>query len=156
MTDPRTIAPPFAVVALALGAAFAGACAPRVAGPERPGHALIVLLPDEDGTTGRAVVTNPSGSADLNQPRNATDVASNQAPGTVSTMSEADVRRLFGDALDALPPAPRSFTLYFRFESDELTDESKALVPRNVPRRKSSSSDTRTRWAPRRQTSRSA
>ena len=36
---------------------------------------------------------------------------------------------MFGAALAALPPAPRHFTLYFRFESDELTDESRALVP---------------------------
>ena len=44
-------------------------------------------------------------------------------------MSEADVDRLFGAALAALPPAPRHFTLQFRFESDALTAESTALVP---------------------------
>jgi outer membrane protein OmpA-like peptidoglycan-associated protein len=44
-------------------------------------------------------------------------------------MSEADVQRLFGDALAALPSAPRHFTLRFRFESDALTEESAALVP---------------------------
>ncbi len=44
-------------------------------------------------------------------------------------MSEADVKRVFGDALAALPPAPRHFTLHFRFESDALTEESTALVP---------------------------
>jgi outer membrane protein OmpA-like peptidoglycan-associated protein len=36
---------------------------------------------------------------------------------------------LFGDALAALPPAPRHFTLHFQFESDALTEESTALVP---------------------------
>jgi outer membrane protein OmpA-like peptidoglycan-associated protein len=44
-------------------------------------------------------------------------------------MAESDVRRLFGDVLAALPPAPENFTLFFRFESDELTDESRAMVP---------------------------
>jgi outer membrane protein OmpA-like peptidoglycan-associated protein len=44
-------------------------------------------------------------------------------------MSEADVKRLFGEALAALPPAPSHFTLHFRFESDALTEESTALVP---------------------------
>jgi outer membrane protein OmpA-like peptidoglycan-associated protein len=43
-------------------------------------------------------------------------------------MSEAEVRRVFGAALSAIPPAARHFTLYFRFESNELTDESRALV----------------------------
>lgn len=130
MTDPRTIAPRLVVLGLATAAAFAASCGPKnVAGPIRPDGALIVLLPDEDGSTGRAVVSNPAGSADLNAPRNATNVAPNQKPGVI-TMSEADVKRLFGDALDALPPAPQSYTLYFRFESDELTEDSKALVPK--------------------------
>jgi outer membrane protein OmpA-like peptidoglycan-associated protein len=130
MTAPRTIAPRLVVLGLAAAAAFAAACGPKnVAGPRRPDGALIVLLPDEDGSTGRASVSNPAGSADLTAPRNASNVVPNQRP-EVMTMSEADVKRLFGDALEALPPAPQSFTLYFRFESDELTEESKALVPK--------------------------
>jgi outer membrane protein OmpA-like peptidoglycan-associated protein len=130
MTDPRTIAPRLVVLGLAAAAAFAAACGPKnVAGPIRPDGALIVLLPDEDGSTGRASVSNPAGSADLTAPRNASNVAPNQRPDVI-TMSEADVKRLFGDALAALPPAPQGFTLYFRFESDELTEESKALVPK--------------------------
>ena len=44
-------------------------------------------------------------------------------------MSEADVKRLFGGALAALPPAPRHFILHFGFESDTLTAESIALLP---------------------------
>ena len=43
-------------------------------------------------------------------------------------MSEADVKRLFGAALAAQPPAPAHFTLYFEFDSDELTAESRKLV----------------------------
>jgi outer membrane protein OmpA-like peptidoglycan-associated protein len=39
------------------------------------------------------------------------------------------VQRVFGRALAALPPAPHQFTLYFKFESGELTDESRGLVP---------------------------
>ena len=110
----------------------AAGCSPkRIAQPTRPSRpALIVLLPDpESGATGRARVSNEFGSADLAAPRAATRVTSDGAPRAVSTMSEADVKRLFGDALAALPPAPRHFTLHFRFESDALTDESTALVP---------------------------
>jgi outer membrane protein OmpA-like peptidoglycan-associated protein len=130
MIDPRTIAPRLGVFGIAVAAACAAACGPKnVSGPNRPDQALIVLLPDEDGSTGRAVVSNPAGSADLTQPRSASNVTTNRRP-EVSTMSEADVRRLFGAALDALPPAPQSFTLYFRFDSDELTEESKALLPK--------------------------
>ena len=31
--------------------------------------------------------------------------------------------------MSALPPPPQRFTLFFRFESDELTDQSQALIP---------------------------
>jgi len=115
---------------LAALAAAAIACGPRhVAGPTKPGDTLVVLLPDADsGKTGAAGVSNRSGSVNLAAPRDSTLAASNRAPGAVTTMSEADVNRLFGDVLSALPPAPQGFTLFFRFESDDLTDESRALL----------------------------
>jgi len=89
-----------------------------------------VLLPDaETGSVGRARVSNPSGSADLAAERQATQVAANQLLGPTRTLSEGDVKRIFGDALSALPTPPRRFTLNFRFESDELTAEARALLP---------------------------
>jgi peptidoglycan-associated lipoprotein len=111
---------------------LAAGCSPkRIAQPTRPTPpTVIVLLPDpETGTTGRARVTNELGFADLASPGAATRVTADGPPGLISTMSDADVERLFGEALAALPPAPRHFTLQYRFESDELTDESTALVP---------------------------
>lgn len=118
-------------ILLATLAVLATACGPqRIAGPSRPGNEMVVLLPDaENGSVGRASVSNPSGSVDLAAARETTKVAGNQPPGPVNTLSEADVRRIFGGALSALPAPPRHFTLQFRFESDELTDESRALVP---------------------------
>ena len=115
-------------IAVALAA---GCSAKRVAQPTRPTPpALIVLLPDpESGITGRVHVSNEFGSADLAAPRAATRVTAEGPPEPVSTMSEAEMKRLFGDALAALPPAARHFTLHFRFESDALTEESTALVP---------------------------
>ena len=117
---------------VAIAMVLAAGCGPkRIAQPPRPPPpTLIVLLPDpESGTTGRARVSNEFGSADLAAPRAATRVTANGPPGSASTMSAADVDRLFGDALAALPPAPRHFTLQFRFESDALTAASTALVP---------------------------
>lgn len=106
-------------------------CGPRrISPPTPPAPTLIVLLADSgDGTTGRARVSNEYGSANLTAERDAITATADRRPGPVSTMTEADVERLFGEALAALPPAPRGFTLYFKFESDELTDESRALVP---------------------------
>lgn len=120
----------FAAAALAVAAA---ACGPkRVASSNAAPspQVLIALLPDpETHATGRAAVFTSAGSVDLNAPRASTAVAANRKPGEAQTLSESDVKRLFGDALSALPPAPTHFTLYFKFESDELTDESRALVP---------------------------
>lgn len=91
---------------------------------------LIALLPDpETKVTGRARVANEFGSTDLATARASTLATASAAPGKVTTLSEADVARLFGDALAALPPAPRHFTLQFEFESDALTEESTALIP---------------------------
>jgi outer membrane protein OmpA-like peptidoglycan-associated protein len=127
MNRSRTIALLMAVSA----AGLLWACGPkRVRTPQRSGPDLIVLLPDAEGdTVGRVSVSNTLGTADLATARDSTQVADKRAPAKVTEMSEADVRRLFGDVLSALPPPPQYFTLFFRFESDELTDESRALVP---------------------------
>jgi outer membrane protein OmpA-like peptidoglycan-associated protein len=119
------------IVFSALAAALMVACGPRrIAGPSPPAQDLIVLLPDsETGLTGRALVSSEGGTASLEVERDSIHVSAHQPPGAVSTLSNADVKGIFGDALSALPPAPRHFTLYFRFESDELTDDSRALVP---------------------------
>ena len=127
MNPPR----PLAVLIATLAAGLVGGCGPqRIQTATRPGQALVVLLPDPgDGTVGRVVVSNPAGAAELAAARESTVIFPNQPPGPVKVMSEVDARRFFGDALSALPPAAQHFVLYFRFESDELTDESRTLVP---------------------------
>jgi outer membrane protein OmpA-like peptidoglycan-associated protein len=109
---------------------IATACGPkRIASPVRPGQDVIVLLPDSaTKSIGAAGVSNPLGSVDLAAERDAALVSSGRAP-VLTKLSPADVERMFGDALSALPPPPRRFTLFFRFESDELTDQSQALIP---------------------------
>lgn len=109
---------------------IATACGPkRVSGPVRPGQDLIVLLPDSDTqSTGGARVSNQFGAVDLAAERDAAVVARSRGP-VLTKLSAADVKSVFGDALSALPPAPRRFTVYFRFESDALTDQSQALIP---------------------------
>jgi outer membrane protein OmpA-like peptidoglycan-associated protein len=98
--------------------------------PELPGQAMVALLPDPDtNAVGKAYVSNASGRVDLMAARDVTTVSARSAPQPVSTLSAADVRALFGDALAALPPAQKHFTLFFRFDSEELTDESRALAP---------------------------
>jgi outer membrane protein OmpA-like peptidoglycan-associated protein len=112
-----------AAVVLVATVAVCGACAAKQS-------TVVVLLPDrEEGTVGRAVVENTAGGVDLVSGRDATRVRTEERPGAVNTMSDAEVQRIFGAALAALPPAARRFVLNFRFESDELTDEARAVVP---------------------------
>jgi outer membrane protein OmpA-like peptidoglycan-associated protein len=100
------------------------------AAPAAPNPTLVVLLPDpESRVTGRAVVSNEFGSTDLNTPRAGSLATATAAPGPARTVSDDEVTRLFGEALAAVPPAPRHFTLQFKFESDALTEASAALVP---------------------------
>jgi len=128
------ISPPRAAwLTLMMTTALAVGCGPKRVAPSKnptpPPPTLVALLPDpESGVTGRARVTNEFGTANLDAPRASTQVNANAAPGAVTPMSEAEVARLFGGALAALPPEPKHFTLYFKFESDSLTDESSQKV----------------------------
>ena len=119
-------------LALATAAILAAGCAGKRITPAKapaPTPTLIALLPDPDtGVTGRIHVSNEFGGLPVVTPRGATTVKADSPPGAVTPMSEADTRRVFGAALDALPPAPKQFTLYFQFESDRLTDESSRKV----------------------------
>ena len=115
---------------------LASACVPKRAQTPQPQPAsaaaastdLVVLLPDP-GTTraGRAIVSNPHGRVELAEAGAGARISSGAAPEP-TTLDEGDIQRLFGAALASLPPAPQHFVLYFRFESEELTDESRRLV----------------------------
>jgi outer membrane protein OmpA-like peptidoglycan-associated protein len=96
--------------------------------PERPAE-RIVLLPGADGSTGAVTVITPDGETLLDRPYAAADVF---AGGKVAQGDDtaATVRERFGAALDARPPAPVSFTVYFVFDKDELTAESIAQFAR--------------------------
>lgn len=125
-----------AVLSAIVVAGLASACARplSVEAPQPPGQTLVVLLPDSsngsDSTTvGRAVVSNDAGTANLEKERDSTVVSASGPPAPVAVLGESEVRRVFRDTMAALPPPPQRFTLYFRFESDELTEESRAMLP---------------------------
>jgi outer membrane protein OmpA-like peptidoglycan-associated protein len=110
---------------------LASTCGPRrLAPPPSAAGDLIVLLPDTDGgAVGGASVSNGLGATDLDRERATTRVVSGRAPAPPSIMDEAELRAIFGDALSVLPMPPQFFVLQFRFESNELTGESRALLP---------------------------
>jgi outer membrane protein OmpA-like peptidoglycan-associated protein len=88
-----------------------------------------VLLRDPGtGAVGRAVVSSPQGQVNLQAMREATRVGAGAAPSQPIVLSEREVERVFGPALAALPAAARHFTLFFEFESEQLTDDGRRLV----------------------------
>ena len=134
MKTPRAIGG----LAAALVAGAMTACAKPSLPDPGPKQDLIVLLPDADREVGRAIVSTSKGRVELAAAGDSTRVAPNASPAPVTSMSDADVRRVFGKALDALPPPPHAFTFFFRFDSEELTDESRKVVQavlRSVKRR---------------------
>lgn len=114
---------------------FLEGCGRKLVAPPAPPppakQNVVVLLPEPDGKASRIVVTNSAGARDLNQPYQAVTVQrADSPPGLPFTMSQEEVRRLFGPALDVLPAAEAQFVLYFQEGRDTLIPESEALLPR--------------------------
>jgi outer membrane protein OmpA-like peptidoglycan-associated protein len=106
-------------VCLLLLAALAG-CAT----PDR-----VILLPDDvSGRVGKIKVDGREGSTVL------LDTAYGEARAgggklQSSTLDSGTVRRQFASELAGLPPRPKSYQLYFLNDSDQLTPDSRALLP---------------------------
>ena len=78
----------------------------------------FVLLPDPDGHVGKIEVANPQGMRVLDKPWQATEVTSvEKIPDEPRIMDEAQVKRVFNEALEAQPQPPVIFLMYFKSES---------------------------------------
>jgi outer membrane protein OmpA-like peptidoglycan-associated protein len=117
------------LLALVLLPAVAACVPKKSAQTPQPAHSdLVVLLPDPGtSTAGRAAVSNDKGRVELAAAGDAVSVSRGEAPRAL-TVPPDEVQRIFGDALASLPPSPQHFVLYFRFDSEELTDESRRVV----------------------------
>jgi len=118
------------VLSIALAAS---SCGPkRTAAPPPPPaiQNVFALLPETGGESTGIVVRNQAGSQELLQPYQAVRVDRNDvAPSAPFTLSEADVRRLFGAAIDVLPAPEVLFVLHFDEGRDALNAESLAMMP---------------------------
>lgn len=86
----------------------------------------IVLLPKADGSTGAVAATR--GGAEVLLDSAYASARGGGAKLRHGAMDEAAVRKKFGAALDAMPPPPKSFTVYFLSGGDEFTEESKRVL----------------------------
>ena len=93
-------------------------------------RSMVVLIPDPDGNVGQLVVANEGGQQVLNKTNQSVQVTDRKtAPSKITTLSAEEIRFTFSDALAAQPLPPVTFILYFLQDSNELTDESKAVLP---------------------------
>lgn len=108
-----------AVLALAALIVFAAVTA-------TPPGETVVVVPAPDGHVGGVVVQRGDERLILDRPY----AGIRKGESQVTQFSPEEVRRQFGGALQSLPPRPESFLLYFVVGTDELTDDSKAELPK--------------------------
>ena len=103
---------------------------PTPAPAPQTSRGLVVLLPEPDGKTGGIVFTTPAGRQELSQRYQAVRIpTTGVAPDAPFPMDPAEVQRIFGALIDALPAPEASFVLYFNEGSENLTAESTAQLP---------------------------
>lgn len=86
---------------------------------------LIVLTPDDSGQVGALKLSNDGGEAVLDREGQALHLGDRRTSPGASAPVSAEERALFAAALAAQPLAPVSYLLYFEFDSNNLTAESR-------------------------------
>jgi len=89
---------------------------------------VVVLLPDDDGHTGRVAVRNAAGQVDLDQPLAASSLATGARPGPVFVAKQRDVDASFAAVIAATPHRPVGFILYFRSEAAGVAPTSRPTL----------------------------
>jgi outer membrane protein OmpA-like peptidoglycan-associated protein len=121
-----------ALVALALLATAAG-CARSVQvvapAPARRDE-TIVLLPGPDGKTGALTVIHEGQQQTLDAPYATARVQQQGKLEDGGRLTAEQVQQSFARALDARPPRPVKFVLYFLDNSDEFTPQSRLEIPK--------------------------
>ena len=97
------------------------------AAPKGPTE-LIVLLPDSKGKVGTVIVNNGENKTVLNKALAAARVGDGPEQTQAVTLNQEEVDKTFAQALEAVPPEPVSFTLYFAKGSTDLLDKSKPAM----------------------------
>ena len=90
----------------------------------------VILLPDEDGTTGSVVVQAEVASVTMTEPYTSSSVRS-ASPSEVLSIDQGQVEKRFTDLFEAQPAKPESFILYFHSGS-ELTEDSLKRISRVI------------------------
>ncbi len=90
-------------------------------------ESYVVLVPNDDGSLGKVLVSGRNGATLLEKSREGTLIGGEK--GATFIVSEEKIARDFGAALAASPKKPRSFSLYFESGGARLTAQSQAEIP---------------------------
>lgn len=92
-------------------------------------HSSLVLLPNEDGGHGEVAILNPAGNGGetLVKEVNSRALLGGSKP-SIRSLGAAGLKPQEAALLASLPPAARSFTLYFHEGTTEITDKSAPLL----------------------------
>ena len=96
--------------------------------PPPPPEDLFVVVPDPDGTSGAITVTHGATQHVLEGAYTSARIAERTVE--VGRLTEQEVQEAFRHAREALPATPVVLTVFFKFDRDELTDESQDALRR--------------------------
>jgi outer membrane protein OmpA-like peptidoglycan-associated protein len=94
------------------------------------GQNRVVLLANEDGSPSALTVSNPGGTAVLEQPGAAVAIPRATSAPTPVAVGEGEIRTVWGDALAYHPQRPVTMLLYFILDTPNLTPASRAELPK--------------------------
>jgi outer membrane protein OmpA-like peptidoglycan-associated protein len=94
------------------------------------GQNRVVLLANEDGSPSALTVSNPGGTAVLEQPGAAVAIPRATSAPTPVAVGEGEIRTVWADALAYHPQRPITMLLYFVLDTPNLTPASRAELPK--------------------------
>jgi len=112
---------------------FLGICLAVILAGCSQHRTTVVLVPDPQGHVGRVAVQTQGGEQLLSKSGEAVIVENEQdVPSPATQFGEEKIRAIFGKALDAEPPVPEKFILYFKIDSTEMLPDAKILIPKII------------------------
>ncbi len=118
------------IATVAGAVALVAACASPAPVPSAPAPArasYVVLLANDDGSTGKVQLTTPAGTTVLERNRQGARFA--MPAGRTYEVSQETIDRDFSAALAATPNRPVTFLLYFEIGGAKLTPDSERVLP---------------------------
>ena len=92
----------------------------------------VILLPEEDGRAGQVIVKNKSSETTLTEPYTYANVSSDKSSLESKAMEEEEISSSYERLINAEPPKPANFILYFENNTTTLTPESLKLIPQVI------------------------